>query len=146
MPRHGIIPYIIAIFLLNPLPLLIFILPIAIPVVYLFAVLPTKRHFTNLELQYGMHHRSESSETTASEAVKAESDAVPAPDEATGMADKTFKERDDRSNESGGSVTPTNVAEDDPNEGLFAMPIKRNVGNTAQERAWRVVVEAESEW
>ena len=57
------------------------------------------------------------------------------------MADETFKERDDGSNESGGSVTPTNVVEDDPNEGLFSMPIKRNVGNTAQERAWRVVVE-----
>ena len=51
------------------------------------------------------------------------------------MADETFKERDDGSNESGGSVTPTNVAEDDPNEGLFSMPIKRNVGNTAQEKS-----------
>lgn len=51
------------------------------------------------------------------------------------MSDETFKERDDGSNESGGSVTPTNVAEDDPNEGLFSIPIKRNVGNTAQEKS-----------
>ncbi|KAL2046517.1 hypothetical protein ABVK25_011798 [Lepraria finkii] len=105
MPRHSIIPYLIAIFLLIQLPLLIFVLPIAIPLVYLFAVLPTRRHFTNLELQYDTHHRSESSETTASDAVKAEDGAIPALDEATGMSDETFKEQDDGSNESGGSVT-----------------------------------------